>query len=86
MKIRALTFMPGTIGGLPAGENFEAGREYPVTDTLGRTMVREGWAVEVKEDVAAGLAPAVDAGVAATPVEPAEDAPTSPRRRGAADR
>lgn len=48
MRLRILQRLPGTIsaGALPAGEDYEAGRDYEVEETLAATMKRSGWAVD----------------------------------------
>lgn len=55
MKVRVLQLLPGTIGGLPAGENFEAGRDYEVEDGIAETMKRNGWAVDAAPPVPAAF-------------------------------
>lgn len=46
MRVKIQQKLPGTIGNLPPGEDYEAGREYEVEDNLGETMKRNAWAVD----------------------------------------
>lgn len=46
MRLKILQLLPGTIGNLPAGENFEADSVHDVEDTVAETMKRNGWAVD----------------------------------------
>lgn len=46
MKVKILQQLPGSIGGLPAGENFEADSVHDVEETIAETMKRNGWAVD----------------------------------------